>query len=133
MNRTISWWLIAWPSTGDVSLHNNLNQEHWKAFYPRRIDGRIKDKDFWLQIVRGRLRQASEEYWAQRAYSTCPLSMPVLIAPIYRLGYIWNQRVRYCVALFFHCLAAAVVVLVARLIFRLTGSVWRALGMAEIS
>ena len=93
---------------GDVDLRNNKDQAAYTAYYHRPVSGYTKNKEFWLRYVKGKLRSAPEEYWRKRCYSVCPVGMPILIAPAYRIGHAWGQRVRFCVALFFHALSAMI-------------------------
>ncbi len=109
---------------GDIHLRNNKKQKDYEAYYRKHASGYTKDKTFWLRYVKGKLRSAPDSYWEQRCYSVCPVGMPALIAPAYRLGHAWGGRVRYCVAVFLHALAAALVLVVADLTWHVTRHRW---------
>lgn len=103
---------------GDIDLYNNRKNKDYEAYYHRKVSGYVKTREFWQPIVKGRLKDAPDEYWHYRKLSVCPPGMPILIAPVYRLGHTWGRRIRYCVVLFFHALAAGTALLMMGLAWK---------------
>jgi len=105
---------------GDVDLLNNIRNHDYEAYYNRHVSGYIKHKEYWLPHVRGKLRSAPDKYWRNRALSLCPVGMPALLAPVYRVGYHWNKRVRFAVALWLKLFAACLGLVGLRLAWEVT-------------
>ncbi len=104
----------------DVDLHNNKKDRDWEAFSHKKISGYTKRKSYWLKFARGHVKNGSDEYWARRAYSICPVGLPALITPAYRIGWHWGKRVRFTVVIWLQMLAALLACLCVWMALRVT-------------
>lgn len=104
---------------GDLNLLNNFEQRDYRIFYSGAMpDYRGGFASFWKKIARGRLKNVPDEYWQQHLYSMCSPGLPTLLAPAYAVGYYWEQRVRFVVAVFMHALTALLGLLTVWLAWR---------------
>jgi hypothetical protein len=117
---------------GDVDLANNRAAKDYEAYYDRTVSGYVKTRDYWLKYVKGRLKTAPPEYWSGRCLSMCPVGMPILVAPVYRLVFLLGKRIRFSVVIFMHMLAAGIGVLMMLVTWRITGHRWVAVGMSIV-
>jgi len=108
---------------GDIDLYNNVRHEDYFAFYDRPVSGYVKSKEWVLARVGplSNLHEKPESYWQRRALPTQPIGVSALIAPAYRLGFLWGHRIRFTVALFFHAWLAALALVMIELCWAFTG------------
>ncbi len=104
----------------DIDLKNNKQQKDYAAFSYKPVSGYTKSRNFWIKYVKGNLQTAPDSYWKNRCYSVCPIGMPVLIAPAYKVGFLHGKRIRYFVVIFFHILAVLTVLISAYIILYMT-------------
>ena len=100
------WYLLTTRSIAldlDYNLYNDrAEQEFW-------------DKDIaeWSSAERlmriGHGRTKTPEYWERRVYPVRPIGLPIVLAPAYRIGLLWDEQVRLtCVWLL--CVVGALLV-----------------------
>jgi len=102
------WYLLTTRSIAldlDYNLFDDLQEHGFEEFYPKDISGYGPERLMKL----GHGRTATPEYWVERRYPVRPIGLPILLAPAYRAGLVWDNQVRVtCV--WFLCLLGAVLV-----------------------
>jgi len=86
----------------DFNLHNNIANSDSLNFCGSVLGG--------FSDCTEQYSKWGKEYWKDRSYSNLNLGLPILIAPFYALGTLWDNQIRLCVIIFINLLASLFIV-----------------------
>jgi hypothetical protein len=102
------WYLLTTRSIAlgaDYNLFDDLKENGFQEFWQEGVTSVGYERHVRL----GHGRHATPEFWAERRYPTRPIGLPIVLAPAYRVGLLWDGQVRLA-CVWFLCLVGALLV-----------------------
>ena len=106
----------------DFNMYNNFVEGHSRIYWNRIANGFSGGVGLFGKYARGRGVTATAEYWKEKRYSLFRLGFPLLLCPLYYLGYLWDHQIRLVVLLFLNLVTALLVWNVFHLTYYFVGS-----------
>lgn len=103
------WYLIATRSMAldlDYNLYDDFKEGGHREFYPK-DDIAAYGPERLRKLGHG--RHATPEFWETRRYPIVRIGLPILLAPAYRVGLVWDGQVRVA-CVWFLCVVGALLV-----------------------
>lgn len=102
------WYLLTARSLAldaDYNLFDDLKEHGFRDFCGKDITSVGYERHMRL----GHGRHATPEFWTERRYPVRPIGLPIVLAPAYRVGLLWDGQVRLA-CVWFLCLVGALLV-----------------------
>ena len=105
----------------DFNLWNNIQDNDWRFFEHRPVDGHAPGFTYYNDLAKGRLN-SKEKLWQDKRYSVHRIGLPLVISPAYFLGLNWKLGIRWATILFLNLCTALLAVNIYSFSFELTNN-----------